>query len=195
LVMWTRFASLVLCLAGGTAYAQSAIENAPGLESCFEAARLADTICSKLQIPQTERVDCFEKVGAAQLECRKQVLSKAPDGISSNPSKTSRLVPRANIASPGSSPDPSGKKAAQKADWILSETTSPVDFSPLVVAIIRAKSDVKDGLNSLAIRCRSQHTELLVKMDGAWGEPRSNELMVDYQINDHAMVRQPWILS
>jgi hypothetical protein len=198
LVMWTRFASLVLCLGGGTAYAQSAIENAPGLESCFEAARLADTICSKLQIPQTERVDCFKKAGAAQLECREHVLSKAPDGVSSNPSKTARLVPRGNIASPGSSPDPSGKKderSAQKADWILSETTSPVDFSPLVTAVIRATSDVKDSLNSLAVRCRSQHTELSVKMDGALGEPRSNELMVEYQINDHAMVRQPWILS
>jgi hypothetical protein len=198
LVMWTRFVSLVLYLAGGTAYAQSAIENAPGLESCFEAARLADTICSKLQIPQTERGDCFKKVGAAQLECREHVLSKAPDGVSGNPSKTARLVPRANIASPGSSPDLSGKKderAAQETDWILSETTSPVDFSPLVTAVIRAKSDVKDGLYSLAVRCRSQHTELSAKMDGAWGEPRSNELMVEYHINDHAMVRQPWTLS
>jgi hypothetical protein len=94
--------------------------------------------------------------------------------------------------------DSSGKKndrPAQQADWILSETTSPVHYSPLITAVIRATSDVKDGPNSLAVRCRAQRTELSIRTDGAWVAPRGNDVMVDYQINDQPVVRQPWILS
>jgi hypothetical protein len=94
--------------------------------------------------------------------------------------------------------DTSAKKnesPAQQADWILSETTSPVDYSPLITAVIRSTSDVKDGPNTLSVRCRAQHTELSIRTDGAWVAPRGHDLMVDYQINDRPVVRQPWILS
>jgi hypothetical protein len=86
-------------------------------------------------------------------------------------------------------------KPARVADWIVSETTSPVDYSPLVIAAVRAKSDVKDGPNALAVRCRARHTELSIRTDGAWGAASGNDLLVDYQINDHPVVRQPWMLS
>jgi len=94
--------------------------------------------------------------------------------------------------------DTSGKqneRPARKTDWILSDTTSPVDFSPLVTAVIHATSDVKDGPNSFVVRCRSQHTEVSIRTDEAWITPRGNELVVEYQINDQPMVRQPWIIS
>jgi hypothetical protein len=86
-------------------------------------------------------------------------------------------------------------KPARATDWIVSETTSPIDYSPLVIAAVRAKSDVKDGPNALAVRCRARHTELSIRTDGAWGAPSGNDLLVDYQINDHPVVRQPWLLS
>ena len=94
--------------------------------------------------------------------------------------------------------DTSGKKndrPARGTDWILSETTSPVDYSPLINAVIRATADVKDGPNTFAVRCRAQHTELSIRTDGAWAAPRGNDLLVDYQIDDRPVVRQPWILS
>lgn len=49
-------------------------------------------------------------------------------------------------------------------DWVVSETTSPVDYSPLVTALIRSTSQVKDAPNTLTIRCRGQ-----ARTDGAWG--------------------------
>ena len=58
-VMWIRLASVALCLAGGAAHAQSASESISGLESCIEAARFADAICSKLPNDPTQRADCF----------------------------------------------------------------------------------------------------------------------------------------
>jgi hypothetical protein len=70
-----------------------------------------------------------------------------------------------------------------------------LDYSPLITAVIRSTSDVKDSPNTFAVRCRAQHTELSIRTDGRWGAPRGNELLVDYQINDQPIVRQPWILS
>jgi len=253
--MWTRLASFALCLAGGTALAQSANESVSGLESCFQAARLADAICSKLPSDPTQRVDCFVKARAAQLECLERILSEGParPAAPASPSETAQPAPpvdgapsetpserpaskeagrtdqpessvgrapadeaaRRSNASPKSAPasvppsaaeaptgavrsDAPGKKndrPAQQTDWILSETTSPLDYSPLVTAVIRSTSDVKDGPNTFAVRCRAQHTELSIRTDGAWGAPRGNDLLVDYQINDQPVVRQPWILS
>ncbi len=243
--MWRRLASVVLCLAGGAAHAQSASESISGLESCIEAARFADAICSKMPEDPTQRVDCFEKARTAQLECLDRVLSKTstPSAPPESSSETARPAPPVDPAPPEASPErPASKQTgrtdqpeggtpapaaakpapasvpapvaeaptgaigsnssaknnagpARETDWIVSETTSPVDFSPLVIAAVRAKSDVKDGPNALAVRCRARHTELSIRTDGTWGAPRGNELMVDYQVNDHPVVRQPWMLS
>jgi hypothetical protein len=80
-------------------------------------------------------------------------------------------------------------------NWVISETTSPVDYSPLVTALIRSTSQVKDAPSALAVRCRGQHTELLVRTDGTWATTRGTELRVDYQVNDQPAVGLQWILS
>ena len=80
-------------------------------------------------------------------------------------------------------------------NWVVSETTSPVDYSPLVTAVIQSTSPVKDAPTALAVRCREKHTELLVRTDGTWTTTGGNELRVDYQINDQPAVRLPWSAS
>jgi hypothetical protein len=80
-------------------------------------------------------------------------------------------------------------------NWVVSETTSPVDYSPLVTALIRSTSPVKDAPTTLAVRCRGKRTELLVRTDGTWVTTRGNEVRVDYQINDQPAVRLPWTTS
>jgi len=77
--------------------------------------------------------------------------------------------------------------------WVVSETTSPVDYSPLITAVIRSTSSVKDALNTLAVRCRGLRTELLLRTEGR--AARGNEIQVDYQINDQPFVRLPWAVS
>lgn len=251
--MWARHvslaSSLAICLVGGIAHAQSANESASGLESCFEAARLADATCSNMQNDPTQRVNCFTKARATQLECLDHVLSEAPErtaapggsfetarpappkaalerpdsqeagrtdkptvsiGAAPSDDAARRSSPSPMSAPPSSPPavaeaptaairsDDSGKKserAARETDWILSETTSPVDYSPLTTAVIRPTSDVKDGPNILAVRCRAQHTELSIRTDRAWAVRRGNGLLVDYQIDDQPVVRAPWVLS
>ena len=81
------------------------------------------------------------------------------------------------------------------ATWVISETTSPVDYSPLVTALIRSTSQVKDAPSALAVRCLGQRTELLVRTDGTWTVTRGQELRGGYQVNDQPAVELQWILS
>jgi hypothetical protein len=327
--MRARLAIAALCLAAGAADADSVKDNISGLESCIEAAHFADAICSKMPSDPTQRVDCFAKAQAAQLECLDRVLSRTATGAAPpvSASKTAPPKPPVDAASPQASPDrpasnqtgradrpeisaddageatkpsdvspstapadgaaaaeaptqsappPSASETAspkppvdaalpqasperpaanetgqadqpevstgsmpareaakssnaspepapvsvpspateastgaigstasahqddrpaRETDWIVSETTSPIDYSPLLTAVIHSASEAKNGPNVLAVRCRAQHIEILIRTDGTWAVPRGNDLLVDYQINDQPVVRQPWTLS
>ena len=83
----------------------------------------------------------------------------------------------------------------QDTNWIVSETTSPVDYSPLITAVIRSTTSLQDAPNALAIRCRGLRTEVLLRTDGTWRASRSSKVQVDYQINDQPLVRLQWITS
>ena len=92
---------------------------------------------------------------------------------------------------------PTGSVQNQPADtaWVVSETTSPVDYSPLITAVINSTSSVKDAPNTLAVRCSGPRTELLLRTEGAWRASRASEVQVDYQINDQPFVRLQWTVS
>ena len=85
-----------------------------------------------------------------------------------------------------------------RSNWVVSETTSPLDYSPLITAVIHAthqEEDAKDAPASFAIRCRGQRAEVLVGTQGAWRGSRVNEVQVDYQVDDRPVIRQQWIAS
>jgi hypothetical protein len=92
---------------------------------------------------------------------------------------------------------PAGSAQGQPADtaWIISETTSPVDYSPLTTAVIHSTSSAKDAPHTLAVRCSGPRTELLLRTEGAWRASRASEVQVDYQINDQPFVRLQWTVS
>ena len=92
---------------------------------------------------------------------------------------------------------PTGSAQNQPADtaWVVSETNSPVDYSPLITAVIHSTSSVKDAPNTLAVRCSGPRTELLLRTEGAWRASRASDVQVDYQINDQPFVRLQWTVS
>ena len=139
------------------------------LEICFQAARVADVACIDPANDTVKRAACFQSVRAAQVECLENMSHEPSTGSAQN----------------------------QPADtaWVLSETTSPVDYSPLITAVIRSTSSVKDAPTTLAVRCRGLHTELLLRMAGTWPASRASEVQVDYQINDQPFVRLQWTVS
>jgi hypothetical protein len=79
--------------------------------------------------------------------------------------------------------------------WVVSETTSPVDYSPLVTAMMRLHDGAQDAPNALAIRCRGLRTELLVRTDGTWRATRGGEVAVGYQVDDQPPVRLSWSVA
>jgi hypothetical protein len=83
----------------------------------------------------------------------------------------------------------------QDTHWIVSETTSPVDYSPLITAVIRSTTSLQDAPNTLVIRCLGPRTEVLLRTQGTWRASRSNTVQVDYQINDQSLARLQWITS
>src|SRR6202795_3877582 len=83
----------------------------------------------------------------------------------------------------------------QDTDWIVSETTSPVDYSPLVTAVIRSTTSLQDAPNTLVIRCLGPRTEVLLRTGGTWRASPASKVQVDYQIDDQPLVTLQWTTS
>jgi len=79
--------------------------------------------------------------------------------------------------------------AAPKADnWIVSQTTSPVDYSPVATATtVSNDSAAAESAMKLSIRCRGGRTELLVAGPGISG--RGGDYAISYRINDGQQVK------
>jgi hypothetical protein len=256
-----------LSAAGGAVCAQPGNGAPTGMESCFQSARGADSICSNPANDAVQRLECLQKARATLLECldhvpqeiatvpassekaARKMTSETPSGGAPPDLPTATIVPDkppaavssdkstaavpsdkpAAAVSPDMSPagvtsdkpataaSPEVPKAGVSSDkpttpappdlparavdlapkprdpnWIISETTSPVDYAPVISAAIRLPFSVKHAPNTFAIRCRGGRTELLVRTEGTWRASRTREVQVDYQINDQPPVKLTW---
>jgi hypothetical protein len=274
----------VLSAAGGAVCAQPGNAAPTGMESCFQSARGADSICFNPAYDAVQRLDCLQKARTTLLQCLEhvppeiatgsassekaagKVTSETPSGTAPAEFPTATVVPdkppaavssdnstaaasadkptaavsadrpsaemsTAAISSdkpaapalpdkptaaalpdkPGAAVSPDKPAAAASPDlparavdiapkprdpnWIISETTSPVDYAPVMTAAIRLPFTVKHAPNTFAIRCRGGRTELLVRTEGTWRASRAREVQVDYQINDQPVVKLTWTAS
>jgi Type VI secretion system VasI, EvfG, VC_A0118 len=80
----------------------------------------------------------------------------------------------------------------QGPNWIISETTSPVDYKPQIAALTTARASSQDAPSSLAIHCRAQRTELIISTTGSWKQATDGEVKVVYRINQEPPVEQRW---
>jgi hypothetical protein len=240
--------AVIFFVTGAASQVQSAEDGISGLETCFRAARLSDVVCSDASNPPEQRLDCFQKARAAQLECLEHVplgvtgtaTSSTPPEVASSPKPASQQLeiepapvqkpdkvaePQVATAPPETSPvvvapaaptpvvppvlsvpptlsvppSVSGKAAdvqvkPSSSSWIVSETTSPIDYSPLIIATMRAASGGKDAPTVLSIMCRRLRTEIMVRTDGTWRIPKNNKIQVAFQINDKS-TNSVWNLS
>jgi len=67
-------------------------------------------------------------------------------------------------------------------NWIVSETTSPVDYTPMVTAIASSRRGPDGFLMRLAIHCRGGRTELVVS--GPAVSRRGADYTISYRVND-----------
>jgi hypothetical protein len=85
-----------------------------------------------------------------------------------------------NIAPPAR-PTPAGD------NWIVSETTSPVDYAPMVAATTFSRGGSDGSSMQLSIHCRGGRTELVVA--GPAVSRSSGDYAISYRINDNQPVQ------
>jgi hypothetical protein len=79
-------------------------------------------------------------------------------------------------------------QVASKGDnWIVSQTTSPVDYSPVATATTLSDDGTSESAMKLSIRCRGGRTELVVAGPGISG--RGNDYAIFYRVNDGQQVQ------
>jgi hypothetical protein len=133
---------------------------------------VSQAVCSQPADDPIARLKaCFQLERALQSECLEHLSRELAD--------------RKNINS--------AERGVQ--NWIVSETMSPVDYSPMITAATSSQPVAKDAPAIFAIRCRGQHTDLLVSTEGSWRTSRANELQVDFTVNDQPAIRMQWIAS
>jgi hypothetical protein len=71
---------------------------------------------------------------------------------------------------------------AQVDNWIVSETTSPVDYMPIVTATAFSRGDSDGSVMRLAIFCRRGRTELVVSGPAVSGGGAG--YTISYRVND-----------
>ena len=110
---------------------------------------------------------CSVLADAERLAC----LEKLSHDIA--PSPSSSAAPSSN---PTQSPTPAPQAPPAADKWIVSETTSPLDYSPVAVATASTDS------MQLSIQCRGGHTDLVII--GAALKLRGEDYVVSYDIAD-----------
>jgi hypothetical protein len=83
---------------------------------------------------------------------------------------------------------------AQSSDgsWIVSETMSPLDYSPQITATKAFRSTGSNAPSSLTLGCRGQRTEIAVGTAGIWRPSRADELKVVHRMTNQPEVQERW---
>jgi len=82
---------------------------------------------------------------------------------------------------------PTGAPAREAEDWIVSETTSPVDYTPIVTAKTVPPAGANSASLQLMIRCKGDRTELV--MTGPDISRNGAEYAISYRINGNQPVQ------
>ena len=109
---------------------------------------------------------CSQFTGMERLKCVDELLGEMPE-------TTESTLPRG-------------------PNWVISETTSPVDYQPQIAALTTTRASSQDAPSSLAIHCRAHRTELIVSTAGSWKSLPDSEVKVEYRINEQPPVEQRW---
>jgi hypothetical protein len=94
--------------------------------------------------------------------------------------KLSRDITPPSPARPAASPAPEVAPAAD--NWIVSETTSPLDYTPVAIATALSSGGPDRAILQLSIQCRSGRTDLVITGPALTG--RGEDSVVSYAVND-----------
>jgi hypothetical protein len=175
------------------------VETDQSTESLAAPLQSAEAAKPVVKPPQTETstsLDIAEPTQAAS-----SVDSTMPTVGSASPAQPVELLQRASPAAPDEPvitekaelPNDNVIAKTKETNWVVSETTSPVDYSPLISATIRPRQKVNSGLSGLTISCRAKRIELSLRLMEDVDVPRFGEIQIVSQINDQHPIKQRWI--
>ena len=72
-------------------------------------------------------------------------------------------------------------------NWVVSETISPVDYAPIVVAVTPSRDRAESSAMQLTLYCRNGRTELVVAGPAITG--RGDDYTISYRINSDEPVQ------
>jgi hypothetical protein len=156
------------------------------LLSAAALAQSGSEALSACSLPSyAERMRCLEKLSGDAPSPPPQVAATpapppAPEPAPAPPpAPASPAVPPAAAAIPPSTPALAAAPAAGK--WIVSETRSPIDYSPVAIATASSSAE-PDGVLQLSIQCRGGRSEMVIR--SAPLMRRAEDHVVSYAVND-----------
>ncbi|WFU80905.1 hypothetical protein QA645_41950 [Bradyrhizobium sp. CIAT3101] len=198
------FASLAIAEARG----QSASSTLMGLDECFAQTRAAEAACNQADNDTTTRLGCRLRAHSAEKRCldslfaNRDEVRQPGDALSKPRPRTLQGAPALEPVAPPSIPPrredtTAGLPAAKVAKgWLISETTSPRDFSPLFVAKLYPLAPVAaDTPGILVLRCRNEQTEMSLGTNGVWRALRGGEVEVTITSDPAATRPMRWRLA
>jgi hypothetical protein len=123
--------------------------------------------------------DCLQLQGEARQQCVGRIWSNLAGEDAPAPSDT-RGEPPALVGG---------------GNWVVSETTSPVDYSPQISASISAPAQSENAPRALAFHCRQNRAALTLSTTGSWRASSNNEFRVDYRVNEQPTIEERWSAS
>jgi hypothetical protein len=78
-------------------------------------------------------------------------------------------------------------------NWIISETTSPVDYSPQIAATLPSRLVSGTRPISLTVHCRRGRTEVSVRLADFSRHTIGAEVFVLYRVNAEPAIEQRWV--
>jgi hypothetical protein len=154
------------------------------LLSAAALAQSGSEALSACSLPSyAERMRCLEKLSGDVPPAPPRVAATpAPAPAASAapvPAPTPPAAAPAAAAIPPLTPAPAAAPTAGK--WIVSETRSPIDYSPVAIATA-ASSTGPDGVLQLSIQCRGGRSEMVIR--SAPLMRRDEDHVVSYAVND-----------
>ena len=154
------------------------------LASVAALAQSGSEALSACSLPSyAERMRCLEKLSGDVAPPPPRVAATpapppAPDPAPA-PAPAPPAAPPAAAAIPP--PTPAAAAAPTAGKWIVSETRSPIDYSPVAIATA-SSSTGSDGVLHLSIQCRGGRSEMVIR--SAPVMRRAEDHVVSYAIND-----------
>ena len=149
----------------------------------MSAAALAQSSSDALRacsVPSyAERMRCLEKLSGDVTPPPPQEAAKPAPAARPAPAPAAPPAPPALAETPAATP--AANAARPPSNWIISETRSPVDYSPVAIATASSNAGT-NGVLQLSIQCRGGRTEMVIR--SAPMMRRAEDHVVSYAVND-----------